>query len=95
MPDRQIIVILHGLRNLCLSVSHFATNDFFCPEFPDLFILDILALRQIMFLKQRRNLICAPQPVIDLAVLRLANCREFNWSHVSCLNKVTGKLKQS
>lgn len=45
---------------------------------PLLLVVDALLFRQVVLLQQRRDLVCAPQPVVDLAVLGLANRRELN-----------------
>ncbi|KAL4722461.1 hypothetical protein ACLX1H_010337 [Fusarium chlamydosporum] len=43
-----------------------------------LLFLGLLVLCQVVLLQQRRNLISAPQAVVDLAVLSLSYCRELN-----------------
>jgi hypothetical protein len=48
-----------------------------------LLFLGFLALCQIVFLQQRRDLVGAPQPVVDLAVLGLSYCRKLDWMRVS------------
>lgn len=47
-----------------------------------LFLLCILALGQIMLLQQRRDLVGAPQLVVDLAILSLSHRRKLNCTYM-------------
>ena len=72
-----VLLVHRDLRKEYIWIFHVPSK---CHPIPSsgLFLFRTLVLGQIVLLQQRRDLVRAPQPVIDLAVLRLADGGKFN-----------------